>query len=65
MKLLANILAFTSTYIVISMLSLIIVQNTISYLHKGMELTLTQERTTFILCLIFAALLIPFYYFPY
>ena len=57
MKTIANIIAFASTYTVAAMVFLIIAQKSV--------LTLEQERTTVILCLIAAAALIPFFHYPY
>ena len=65
MKIIANILAFVSTYTVAAMVFLIIAQNLVKWLHHTSVLTLDQERTTVILCLIAAAALIPFFHYPY
>ena len=65
MKTIANIIAFASTYTVAAMVFLIIAQNLVKWLHHTSVLTLEQERTTVILCLIAAAALIPFFHYPY
>lgn len=65
MKTIANIIAFASTYTVAAMVFLIIAQNLVKWLHHTSVLTLEQERTMVILCLIAAAALIPFFHYPY
>lgn len=65
MKIIANILAFVSTYTVIAMVFLIIAQSLIKCIHNANTLTAMQERITVIVCLLAAAALIPFFHYPY
>ena len=65
MKIIANILAFVSTYTVAAMVFLIIAQNLMKWVHNASTLTAMQEHITVIVCLLASVALIPFFHYPY